>query len=397
MKPEAILEVENYAVNQSITTLRNRVNELGVAEPVVQREGKNRILVELPGVQDTTMAKRILGSTATLEFRLVSTDGQGETFHYRDDPNRTIRLQRQVIVTGNQVVGAISGIDPQTSGPEINVTLDSRGGSAMGRLTSQNVGRQMAVLYIEHRTKVEKRMIDGQQQEVPITKVEKGVISVATIQGQFASRFRITGLSSMAEASETALLLRSGALPAPIYIVGERVVGPSLGADNIRMGILSAEIGLLLVIVFMVVLYKLFGLIANLALLLNMVLVIAAMSLLGFTLTLPGIAGMVLTLGMAVDANVLIFSRIKEEMANGMPVQSAIDAGYKRAFVSILDSNLTTLLVAVILFAIGTGPIKGFAITLGIGLIFSMFTAITVTRAVVNLCFGGRQLKRLPI
>ncbi|QGG79706.1 protein translocase subunit SecD [Litorivicinus lipolyticus] len=396
-----VSELEANAVEQNLTTLRNRVNELGVSEPLVQRQGKGRILIQLPGVQDTAAAKRILGATANLDFRLEAQadarSSETETFKFRSEPRSAI-IERDVIVTGSQVAGASASFD-ENGRPQVNIDLDGPGGRAMNRVTRDSVGRRMAVLFIEYR--VANRYVDkpdGTVETIRERKVEKSIISLATIQSALGNSFRITGLDSPQEASELALLLRAGALAAPIYFVEERTVGPSLGAANIAAGTLSVMAGLALVVLFMLVYYKMFGLIANVALGLNLVMLVSIMSMLSATLTLPGIAGIVLTVGMAVDANVLIFSRIKEERARGMNPQQAIKGGFDRAFVTILDANLTTLIVAVILFAVGTGPVQGFAVTLSVGIITSMFTAIWVTRALVNLVYGNRAgLQRLSI
>ncbi len=402
-----IRELENYAITQNLTTVRNRVNELGVAEPLVQRQGRSHIVVELPGVQDTAEAKRILGKTANLEFRLAAsynaTPGTYETFEFRSQEGRTANLERDIILTGDQVANARSNVDAESGQPEVNITLDSRGGELMTRATRNNVGTGMSVLYIEQRfvgNRTEMREVDGQQVEaiVPVYREDKRIISLATIQAVLGSSFRITGLDSRAEASELALLLRSGSLAAPMHFVEERTVGPSLGKENIRMGINSTLVGLGLIMIFMLVVYRGFGVIANISLALNMVLLLGLMSILGATLTMPGIAGIVLTMGMAVDANVLIFSRIREEIQNGMSPHKAIAEGFDRAFVSIFDANITTLIVGVVLFAIGTGPVKGFAVTLSLGILTSMFTAILVSRAQVNLVYGRhRNLKKLSI
>lgn len=395
-------EIEDYAIKQNLTTLRNRVNELGVAEPLVQRQGRNRIVVELPGIQDTALAKRIIGATANLEFRLEATSDElasrTEVFSFRDEAKagRTARLEKDLIITGNSVSNAATGYD-ENGQPEVNITLDAKGGKLMNRATRDNVGRSMAVLFIEHKTRTRYREVDGELVPETTKYVEKGIISLATIQSALGNRFRITGLDSPQESSELALLLRAGSLAAPIYFVEERTVGPSLGQENIDLGVKSVQIGLLLVVVFMLLYYRVFGLFANLALTMNLLLLVAAMSMLSATLTLPGIAGIVLTIGIAVDSNVLIFARIKEELKNGMPIQSAIHAGYERAFATIFDANITTLLVAVILFAVGTGPVKGFAVTLSIGILTSMFTAVVGTRALVNLTYGRRQVKKLHI
>ena len=394
-------ELEANAVEQNLTTLRNRVNELGVSEPLVQRQGKGRILIQLPGVQDTAAAKRILGATANLDFRLEALPDAGrtdtETFKFRDSP-RTAIIERDIIVTGSQVAGDTAAFD-ENSRPQVNIDLDGPGGRAMNRVTRDAIGRRMAVLFIEYR--VVNRYVeqdDGTVETVRERKVEKSIISLATIQSALGNSFRITGLDSPQEASELALLLRAGALAAPIYFVEERTVGPSLGAANIQAGTLSVMAGLALVLLFMLVYYKVFGLIANVALGLNLVMLVSIMSMLSATLTLPGIAGIVLTVGMAVDANVLIFSRIKEELARGLHPQQAIAGGFDRAFVTILDANITTLIVAIILYAVGTGPVQGFAVTLAVGICTSMFTAILVTRGLVNLVYGRRRdLQKLAI
>ncbi|ADZ90818.1 protein translocase subunit SecD [Marinomonas mediterranea] len=394
-------EIEAYALEQNLTTLRNRVNELGVAEPLVQRQGSNRIVVELPGVQDTAAAKRIIGATANLEFRLEAgldaNASDTETLTFRNGSGRTAQLEKDIIITGDSVSDANSSFD-ENGRPQVNISLDSKGGKQMAKVTRSAVGRNMAVVFIEHKSRsrfVEQE--DGSLKEVRRSYSEKGIISLATIQTTLGNSFRITGLDSPRESSELALLLRAGALAAPIYFVEERTIGPSLGAENIKLGVTSAQIGMLVVMLFMLIYYKVFGVFANVSLILNIVLLMAFMSLMSATLTLPGIAGIVLTMGMAVDANVLIFSRIKEELANGLPSQQAIHSGFNRAFTTIFDANITTLLVAVILFAVGTGPVKGFAVTLSLGILTSMFTAIVVTRAQVNLVYGGRKNKRLYI
>jgi len=400
MSDQAVDELQDYAINQNLTTLRNRVNELGVAEPLVQRQGPDRIVVELPGVQDTVAAKRIVGATANLEFRLEARpdtpDNETEPFPFRNSEGRRADLMRDVIITGDSVSNANHSFD-ENGRPQVNIDLDGTGGTLMNRATRTNIGRNMAVLFIEHKTRETTRMVDGEEvvERTPYT--ERGIISLATIQSALGNSFRITGLDSPTEAAELALLLRSGSLAAPIYFAQERTIGPSLGAENIERGVLSVQIGLLLVVLFMLARYKVFGVFANVALALNLTLLVAAMSLLGATLTLPGIAGIVLTLGMAVDANVLIFERIREELRTGLSVQQAIHAGYQRAFTSIVDANITTLLVALILFSIGTGPVKGFAVTLSLGILTSLFTALMVTRAMVNLSYGGKPIKKLWI
>ncbi|MDL0433113.1 protein translocase subunit SecD [Marinobacter sp. TBZ242] len=395
-----IKSIQDYALEQNLTTIRNRVNELGVAEPLVQRQGTDRIIVELPGVQDTAAAKRVLGATANLEFRLEARQDAAaattETFPFRDNPNREARLEREVIVTGDNVSNAQQAFD-ENGQPQVNITMDSVGGDLMNRATRNAIGRRMAVLFIEYRTETEEVVVDGETRTVDNRVVEKGIISLATIQSALGSSFRITGLDSIPEASELALLLRAGSLAAPMYFVQERTIGPSLGQKNIDAGMMSVLLGFVLVLCYMVVYYRGFGMIANVALTLNLMLLIACMSILSATLTLPGIAGIVLTVGIAVDANVLIFERIKEELKAGIPPQSAISAGYSRAFVSIFDANITTLLVAVILFAMGSGPVKGFAVTLSIGILTSMFSGLMVSRSIVNLVYGGRKIEKLSI
>jgi preprotein translocase subunit SecD len=395
-----VRNIQEYALEQNLTTIRNRVNELGVAEPLVQRQGADRIIVELPGVQDTAQAKRVLGATANLEFRMEArqdTPGaETEQFGFRDNPQRTARLERDVIATGNNVANAQQAFD-ENGQPQVNITMDSVGGDLMNRATRNNVGRRMAVLFIEFRTETEAQEVDGEIREVEKRIVEKGLISLATVQSALGSSFRITGLDSIPEAAELALLLRAGALAAPMYFVQERTIGPSLGQKNIDAGVTSVAFGFALVLLYMLVFYRGFGVVANVTLTLNLMLLLACMSILSATLTLPGIAGIVLTVGMAVDANVLIFERIKEELKSGAPPQSAINAGYGRAFVSIFDANITTLLVAVILFAMGSGPVKGFAVTLSIGILTSMFCALVVSRAIVNVVYGGRRVEKLSI
>ena len=391
--------IEDNAIKQNLTSLRNRVNELGVSEPLVSRQGKNRIVVELPGVQDTAEAKRIIGKTANLEFRLESLSKSGETFKFRNPGGQgpEARLENKAVITGENVTDARASFD-ENGRPQVNITLDAKGGWQMGHATRDNIGRRLSVLFIEYKTKLEKSIDEnGEVVITPIPFVEKHIISLATIQSQLGKQFRITGLDGQRESSELALLLRAGALAAPMYIVEERTIGPSLGADNIQLGVKSVSVGMAMVLVFMLVIYRAFGIAANIALGMNLVLLIAFMSLLGATLTLPGIAGIVLTVGMAVDANVLIFSRIREELAEGASVQSAISAGYDRAFVSILDANITTLIVALILFLIGSGPVQGFAVTLSIGILTSMFTSIVMTRGLVNMVIGGRKIDKLWI
>ena len=403
MSPQARDEIESYAVSQNLTTLRNRVNELGVSEPLVQRQGKNRIVVELPGIQDTAEAKRILGKVANLEFRLVANRDAAQSdkqrFEYRsaDRSGSSEWLERDVIITGERVSTAQASFD-QNGQPNVQISLDSEGGTLMSRATRNNIKRRMGVLFIErkYRTRYE---VDEEGAEV-IVKVpydERKILTAPVIQSALGAQFQITGLDNPLESSELALMLRAGALAAPITFVEERTVGPSLGAENIRLGVRSVYYGLTLVLLFMVLYYRVFGVVAVIALTFNLILLVAVMSMLGATLTLPGIAGIVLTVGMAVDANVLIFARIREELVNGLSPQMAIHSGFGRAFTTILDANLTTLIVAVILYAVGTGPIKGFAVTLSVGILTSMFTAILGTRALINLVYGGRRVRKLSI
>jgi len=403
---QAALEAEKKsAIEQNISTLRNRVNELGVAEPVIQRQGDDRVVVQLPGVQDTVRAKEILGATATLEFRLVygsfndwkiaAASGKaplGAKLYQRSDKSPVL-LKRSVIVTGDQIVGAASGIDTRSGTPNVTITMNAKGADRMSKITRDNIGKPMAVVFIED--KFEYREIDGETRRFKTTDTQ--VINVATIRDQLSKRFEITGLDSTRESRDLALLLRAGALRAPMVIVEERTVGPSLGQENIDRGFISVVVGFIAVLIFMAFYYKIFGLVANLALTLNLVLMIAVLSLLQATLTLPGIAGIVLTVGMAVDANVLIFERIREELRIGNTPQAAIYAGYEKAFGTITDANITTLIAAIVLFGFGTGPIQGFAITLSIGIVTSMFTSIFGTRAVINLIYGRKTVTRLAI
>lgn len=396
-----VAEIREYSIKQNLTTVRNRVNELGVAEPLVQRQGANRIVVELPGVQDTAEAKRILGKTANLEFRFGAEPGASkattEVFEFREG-GRSAAVERGLIITGDQVTDAQASFDEQGR-PQVNIRLDGHGGELMTRATRSNVGRSMAVIFIEQKpvTRYVKQTVDGVEKDVAVQSFqeEKKIISLATIQSPLGSQFRITGLNGQGESSELALLLRAGGLAAPMYFAEERTIGPSLGADNITKGIDASLWGMLFVSLFIIAIYRAFGVIATIALAGNMVLLLALMSLLGATLTLPGIAGIVLTMGMAVDANVLIFSRIREELNAGMSVQRAIHEGFNRAYTAIIDANLTSLLVGGILFAMGTGPVKGFAVTMSLGIFTSMFTAVMVTRAMVNLTCGGRDIKKL--
>lgn len=396
-------ELADYAVTQNLTTLRNRVNELGVSEPLVQRQGQNRIVVELAGIQDTAEAKRILGKVANLEFRMVArleaSPSEKQRFEYRsaDRAGTSEWLERELILTGERVTNAQASFD-QNGRPNVQISLDSEGGLLMNRATRDNIKRRMGVLFIERKYRTHYEVgEDGEEVAVKVPYDEKKLLTAPVIQSALGAQFQITGLDSPLEASELALMLRAGALAAPITFVEERTVGPSLGAENIRLGVKSVQMGLALVALFMVLYYRVFGIAAVVALSCNLVLMIAFMSMIGATLTLPGIAGIVLTVGMAVDANVLIFSRIREELGNGMSPQMAIHSGFERAVATILDANITTLIVAIILYAVGTGPIKGFAVTLSVGIVTSMFTAILGTRALINLFYGGRRVEKLSI
>ena len=397
----AIKEIRDYAVGQNLMTLRNRVNELGVSEPIVQRQGSSRIVVELPGVQDTTAAKKIIGKTANLEFRLEASSTTSrlrkEEFDFQDDRMGSAFLEKNIIVAGERVTNANSGFD-ESGFAQVNITLDMQGGRAMQKATNGNIGRRLAVLFVEQKNKSVLVQDDmGNDLIEQSSYIEKEIISLATVQAVLGTSFRITGVGSPQEASELALLLRAGALAAPMKFVEERTVGPSLGKENIELGVRSIIIGLLSVIAFMLFYYRWFGLAANIALFANVVLITGFMSLLGATLTLPGIAGIVLTIGMAVDANVLIFSRIREELKEGKEPQTAIQEGFSRAFVTIVDANVTTLIASIVLYAIGTGPVKGFAITLSIGILTSMFTAILGTRAIINIMYGNKNIKELRV
>ena len=396
----ALKEIRDYAVGQNLTTLRNRVNELGVSEPIVQRQGATRIVVQLPGVQDPTAAKKIIGKTANLEFRLEANSRTSplrkEEFNFKDNDYATAFLEKAVVVSGDRVTNANTGFD-ESGFSQVNISLDMQGGRAMQKATSGNIGRKLAVLFVEQKSKSELVTDENGNNVIEqTTYIEKNIISLATIQATLGTSFRITGVGNPQEASELALLLRAGALAAPMKFVEERTVGPSLGKENIELGMRSIMIGFALVVIFMTFYYRVFGIAANISLFLNLVLITGIMSLLGATLTLPGIAGIVLTVGMAVDANVLIFARIREELKEKDP-QSAIHDGFSRAFVTIFDANVTTLIAALILYVIGTGPVKGFAITLSIGIITSMFTAIMCTRAMVNLIYGNKNIKELKI
>ncbi len=407
IKPEILIEKKKNALVQNITTLRNRVNELGVSEPVITQQGVDRIVVQLPGIQDSARAKEILSATATLEFYMQSDKSDvaaavagsvpsGTRLYYERNTKRPVLLKKRLIIRGSNIINAGAGFDQTSGSPSVNITLDGEGGKRMAKTTKKNLKKPMAVVFIEYKTEREKESCTDKEFKIKKYKIEE-VINIATIQGVFSKNFQITGLDSQAEASNLALLLRAGALVAPISIVEERTIGPSLGKDNIKQGTMSVAIGLLLVIVFMVIWYKGFGAVATIALSLNLVLIVAALSISGATLTMPGIAGIVLTIGMAVDANVLIFERIREELRNGNSPQASINAGYAKAMTTIADANITTLIAAVVLFIFGTGSIKGFAITLSIGILTSMFTAIMGTRAIVNLFVSGKRIKTLSI
>ncbi len=396
MTEERIRELEDLAISQNLQSLRNRVNELGVSEPLVQSLGRERIVLDLPGIQDSARAKEIINKFANLEFRIMALPNTraAETETYPHEGS-TVRLMRRSIVTGDQVTNAQQDFDPESGQPQVSITLDNDGGRAMNEATKDNVGNSMGIIFIELKPRTRSVMIDGELVEEQYTVEEKRVISVATIQSALSFRFRITGLN-LGDARDLALLLRAGALAAPMYIVEERTVGASLGEENIERGQQSVLIGFVLVMIFMLFYYKGFGIAADIALTANLILLMAVMSVLGATLTLPGIAGIVLTVGMAVDANVLIFSRIKEELKD-RPPQQAIQAGFDRALLTIMDANITTFFVAIILFSVGSGPVRGFAITLAVGIATSMFTAILGTRAIVNLIYGGRNLETLKI
>ncbi len=403
LKQEYVRETRKLALQQNLTTLRNRVNELGVAEPIIQQQGTERIVVQLPGVQDTARAKEILGATATLEFRMVDEEHDPQEAAegkvpagsklYRDREDNPVLLKRQVMLTGEYITDASSGIDQTEGTPAVFITLDGKGASIFSRATRDNVGRLMAVVFIE--SKSETRVKDGREERV--TKTEEHVINTATIREQLSKRFQITGLDNTEAARNLALLLRAGSLSAPVAIIEERTIGPSLGQDYIAMGYRAAAAGFAAVLVFTAIYYGVFGLIADLALVLNLILLVALMSMLQATLTLPGIAGIVLSVGMAVDANVLIFERIREELRNRNTPQASIHAGYEKAIGTIADSNITTLIAALVLFAFGSGPVKGFAVTLSLGILTSMFTAIAGTRAIINLIYGGRRLNKLKV
>jgi len=403
LKNTALVSLKKAAVQQNVTTLRNRVNELGVAEPVIQQQGDKRIVVQLPGIQDSARAKRILSTTATLEFRLVDVNVSPQDALegrlpptarlYRDREGQPVVLKKRLIISGNRITNASSGFDSQSNSPMVSISLDGAGARIMAQTTKKNLKKPMAVVFIEQKEST--KMVNGKKERVS-RKVEE-VINVATIQGVFSKRFQITGLVDGNEARNLALLLRAGALAAPIRIIEERTIGPSLGKANITQGLESVIIGMIAVLAFMLIWYRGFGVVANIALLVNLILIVAVLSMLQATLTLPGIAGIVLTVGMAVDANVLIFERIREEIRVGNTPQASIHAGYDKALSTIMDANITTLIAAIVLYIFGTGSIKGFAITLSIGIMTSMFTAIMGTRAIINLSIGGKKIKKLSI
>ncbi|HTR00752.1 MAG TPA: protein translocase subunit SecD [Candidatus Acidoferrum sp.] len=398
MTPARTLELQKYAIQQNLTTLRQRVNELGVKEPKIQQMGANRIIIELPGIQDTTRAKDLISAVATLQFLLVADPNTPATstkeYSYKGSP---VKVNSEEIAGGGSVTNARSSIDNQTSLPQVNITMDSVGAKKMNDVTRISIGKSMAILLSETKTRsVTRAGADGKLETTSEPFLEERLISVATIQAALGREFRITGLGA-AEANDLALLIRSGALAAPMHFVEESTIGPSLGQQNITNGLHSVELGLALLVVFMLGYYRIGGFASTIALFCNLLLLVAIMSIVGWTLTMPGIAGIVLTLGIAVDGNVLIFARIREEIENGMSIPRAIHAGYERAFVTIVDANVTTLIVSVILFSIGTGPVKGFAVTLGLGLLTSMFTSIMYSRAIINLLYGGNNVKKISI
>lgn len=403
LSPGELSAIRQNTIEQTMSILRNRVNELGVGEAVVQQQGATRVAVDLPGIQDAARAKQILGGTATLQFNLVDQENDpqiakqtgavplGSKLYVMD--GHPILLKRQVVLSGDSITSAVSSFDQQSATPAVQIQLGGGGESYFTKITRENIGKRLAIVYVETKTETEGSGADAKR----VTHREERVISAPVIQSVLGNNFQITGLSDSKEASNLALLLRAGALPAAIYPVEERTVGPSLGKENIRRGIISLEVGMGLILVLMLVYYRFFGLVANVALLLNLILLCALLSIIGATLTLPGIAGIVLTVGMAVDANVLIYERIREELRHGLSPQAAIYAGYDRAFSTILDANISTLIVGIVLFSIGTGPVRGFAVTLSLGLLTSMLTGVTYTRAIVNAFYGGRQVKKLSI
>ena len=403
LSPGDLNNIRQNTIDQTMAILRNRVNELGVGEAVVQQQGSTRVAVDLPGIQDAAHAKQILGGTATLQFHMVDNDNDAQIAQRTGAvpmasklfmmSNQPILLKRQVVLSGDSITSAVSSFDQQTATPAVQIQLGGGGESYFSKVTRENVGKRMAIVFVETKT------IMGKDGDISkrTTKHEERIISAPVIQSALGNNFQITGLTDSKEATNLSLLLRAGALPAAIYSVEERTVGPSLGKENIRRGIISLEVGMGLILVLMLVYYRFFGVVANIALVLNLILLCAVLSMIDATLTLPGIAGIVLTVGMAVDANVLIYERIREELRHGMSPQAAIYAGYERAFATILDANVTTFIVAIVLFSIGTGPIKGFAVTLSIGLLTSMLTGVTYTRAIVNWFYGSRNIKKLSI
>ncbi len=407
-------EIKDSSVKQNMTALRNRINELGVAEPIVQQQGDNRIVVQLPGIQDTARAKEIIGRTATLEIMMVDEKNSGNiqaalegrvpvgSRLYRDRNNRPLLLKKGIIYSGSNIIDASAGIDSRNGSSVVHITLDARGASINQRITGDNIGNRMAVVYVEQKSTIKKDdqgnvVTDENGRPVRVKSRIEEIITAPVIRDQLGKRFQIEGMDSIKEARDLSLLLRAGALAAPIEIVEERTIGPSLGKENIRTGFLSVMYGLIAIMIFMVFYYRVFGIVADIALALNLIIMVAVLSLFQATLTLPGVAGILLTVGMAVDANVLIFERIKEELRNGVTPQAAIHSGYDKALSTIVDANITTLIAAIVLFNFGTGPIKGFAITLSIGILTSMFTAIMVSRGIVNKIYGGRQIKKLAI
>ena len=412
LREETRKELATFSLEQNMTALRNRVDELGVAEPVVQRQGDRRIVIQLPGVQDTARAKRILGRTATLEMRMVDEEHDVQVALagsvppgsklFRDRDGRSLLLKKRVIYTGDNIVDAAASLDTRTGGPIVSITLDARGAAINQRITGDNIGKRMAVVYLELRSSIKtdesgQVVVDEDGNSVRVKQRIEEIITAPVIRDQLGKRFQIEGLDSVEEARDLSLMLRAGALAAPVDIVEERTVGPSLGRENINQGVRSVVIGFVLVLIFMAAYYRVFGLVANVALAMNLVLMVAILSLSGATLTLPGVAGIVLTVGMAVDANVLIFERIREELRTGNSPQASIHVGYDRALSTIVDANITTLIAAIVLFNFGTGPIKGFAVTLSIGIMTSMFTAIMGTRGLINLIYGRRQVSKLMI
>ena len=412
LNPGEVENIETFAVEQNMIALRNRIDQLGVAEPIVQQQGENRIVIQLPGVQDPARAKLILGRAATLEMRMVDEKRNSSAISssvappgsslYQHRDGRSVLLKDELIYSGDNIVDAQASIDTENGGPIVNITLDAKGARTNQRVTGDNIGNRMAVVYLETITETRKDadgnvMLNDEGEPLRLTRKIQEVITAPVIRDQLGKRFQISGLDGINEARDLSLMLRAGALAAPVEIIEERTIGPSLGKDNIAQGFKSVMVGLALVLAFMVFYYRIFGLVANVALVLNLVLLVAVLSMLQATLSLPGVAGIVLTVGMAVDANVLIFERIREELRNGVSAQKSIDQGYARAFSTIMDANVTTLIAAVVLFAFGTGPIKGFAVTLSIGILTSMFTAIVVSRGIIYQIYGRRKVDKIAI